>query len=75
MPIYQYECTKCGREFERVKAIRHRDELELCACGGNAKRVPAQAVIGKPGSQMQAVLKNGAHLKGHFGKEAKRNGR
>lgn len=36
MPIYEYQCTKCG-VYERIqRELRDRDK---CDCGGLAKRI------------------------------------
>lgn len=78
MPIYTYKCKKCGVETERVISYDKRDYALNCQfCDGVLSRLGQleRPTIGKPGYQMQAVLSNGAHVKGHFGKEAKRKRR
>jgi len=30
MPVYEYECSKCGEEFESLRDFRNRDK-EVCA--------------------------------------------
>ena len=32
MPLYEYRCQDCGREFEDWKSISRRDEAECPAC-------------------------------------------
>jgi|GEM_PF-497655 len=40
MPIYQYECNKCGRSIERYRNISECDDPVVCLiCNSNAKRV------------------------------------
>jgi putative FmdB family regulatory protein len=35
MPIYEYQCAKCGERFEIVSSLSERDEKAVCpACGG-----------------------------------------
>jgi putative FmdB family regulatory protein len=39
MPIYEYECEKCGNRFERVQSI-HDDPICQCPeCSGNLHKV------------------------------------
>lgn len=73
MPIYDYKCDKCGASHEAVVSISSRDDDRECECGGRATRNRVSVVtVGKPAYQMQAVLANGSHVKGHFGKDALR---
>jgi putative FmdB family regulatory protein len=38
MPIYEYECEKCGKRFERL--VWSSDKTEpRCECGGEARKV------------------------------------
>lgn len=39
MPIYDYECPKCGAEFDRMLPISRYDEPQTCDCGETAKKV------------------------------------
>lgn len=78
MPIYTYKCENCGVEVEQLTTFVRRDCDELKHdCGGRLVRLGRleRPAIGKPEHQMGAVLANGAKLKGHFGKEAKRHRR
>jgi putative FmdB family regulatory protein len=75
MPIYTYVCAKCSAEVEVMANLKDRDAAIVHeGCGGDLKRLVQieRTVMGRPGYQMQAVLANGSHVKGHFGKEAKR---
>ena len=38
MPMYQFICLKCGREFEEMSRIEDRDAQRCPECGGEAKR-------------------------------------
>lgn len=76
MPIYTYVCVKCGAEVEAVVSLKDRDQSLIHSCCGGVLNRLAQierTALGKPGYQMQAVLADGSHVKGHFGKEAKRH--
>jgi hypothetical protein len=80
MPIYTYKCQKCGAREEHVVSYDLRDSQFHCSttgCRGYFARDKGleRPTIGKPGYQMQAVLSDGSHVKGHFGKDAKRNRR
>lgn len=45
MPIYEYECTKCARVFEKIQ--RHSEPpLETCdECGGPVRRLVSSPAI------------------------------
>lgn len=38
MPIYEYKCEKCGKEFEEWQKISE-PPVDTCACGGKASRL------------------------------------
>jgi putative FmdB family regulatory protein len=38
MPIYEYKCNKCGKEFEVLQKSFDVDEAPCEACGGTGKR-------------------------------------
>ena len=39
MPIYEYRCTRCGRDFELVRTHQRADEPAACAeCGAPSTR-------------------------------------
>jgi putative FmdB family regulatory protein len=37
VPLYDYECENCGREFEVLVPISQRDDVS-CKCGARARR-------------------------------------
>jgi putative FmdB family regulatory protein len=39
MPIYEYRCEKCGREFEEWQKITDPAIDKCSACGGKASRL------------------------------------
>jgi len=51
MPIYEYECGKCGRQFETL--ARQNTKTQCPACGSKTlrKQMSAFAVGGKTGTQ------------------------
>lgn len=39
MPIYEYVCKKCGKEFEKMQSITNDDRVTECpACKSEAER-------------------------------------
>jgi putative FmdB family regulatory protein len=40
VPIYTFQCDKCERRIDRVKAIELRDDGEECECGEKMVRQP-----------------------------------
>jgi len=46
MPIYEYECDKCGKRFEELRSMDRRHEVECPDCKGAVHiRI---STIGKP---------------------------
>lgn len=39
MPIYEYRCTKCEKEFELVQKITDEPLAECPECGGSVERL------------------------------------
>jgi len=39
MPTYEYECTGCGRRFEKFEGINARPADRCPACGAAARRL------------------------------------
>lgn len=77
MPIYTYDCAECERVVDVLVSYQDRDGEHACSvCGGSLVRHGVSGFqLGKSAYQMQAVLANGDHIKGHFGKDAKRRKR
>jgi putative FmdB family regulatory protein len=39
MPIYEYTCSACGHEFEKLRSMSRMDERMTCPeCDGESKR-------------------------------------
>lgn len=80
MILYTYLCKnpKCQNEEEHLVNYDERDTviIECAKCGMPLDRAGVESFkAGKPAFQPGVVLNNGAHIKGHFGKEAKLNKR
>lgn len=73
MPAYDYECESCGWTGEILMVPYEERHKQPCfGCGELLKLgVGFRAIAGTP-YQMKAVMTDGSHVKGHFGKEAKR---
>lgn len=73
--VYDYECPHCAWEGEMWQVTYSERGNQSCPiCNGRLgfpvmKKAP---VMHQPGFQMSAVLSNGEKIKGHFGKDAKR---
>jgi len=51
MPTYEYECTVCGHQFERMQAMSAKPLSKCPECGKKVKRlITGAAVIVKGGS-------------------------
>jgi len=37
VPLYDFECKKCGLEFEQVRKIADRERVRCTRCGGSTK--------------------------------------
>jgi putative FmdB family regulatory protein len=72
MPVYDYVCAQCKECCEQLRAVEERDaEMPVCGCGGVLRRVLLVAPkLGQERYQMKAVLGDGSHVAGHFGKQA-----
>lgn len=74
MPMYDFICEQCDSPAELTVKYEERDDEHFCDCGGLLRRNQISGFsIGKPRYQMQAVTSKGEHIKGHFGKTAKRD--
>ena len=39
MPIYEYKCSSCGNEFEKMQSINNDERITECpSCKGQAER-------------------------------------
>jgi putative FmdB family regulatory protein len=39
MPLYEYECKKCGHRFERIQSFSAPDEKQCPVCQGEVERL------------------------------------
>ncbi len=38
MPLYEYRCTQCGHQYERIQSFNSEPEVECPKCGGVLQR-------------------------------------
>ena len=50
MPLYEYECQKCGNRFELIQGYDAAETQKCPKCGGKAARVLAPPAIQFKGS-------------------------
>jgi len=50
MPLYEYECAKCGKRFEKIEKVTAPQVQKCPACGGRAERLLAPPAIQFKGS-------------------------
>lgn len=42
MPIYEYWCSKCGKEFEQMRPMSQSSEPATCpTCGSPSEKLPS----------------------------------
>lgn len=76
MPAYDYECPSCGWSGEIMMVPYEERHSQACfGCGETLRLGVGFAAIGAEPYQMKAVMRDGSHVKGHFGKDAKRRGK
>jgi putative FmdB family regulatory protein len=46
MPLYEYECEKCGARFEAIVRITEKDEIGCPECGAPAKKQVSSFALG-----------------------------
>ncbi len=50
MPLYEYECAKCGHRFEKIEKVTAPARQKCPKCGGKAARQLAAPAIQFKGS-------------------------
>lgn len=45
MPIYEYRCDKCGREFEEWQKFSDQPVDQCTSCGGSTHRLISQSTF------------------------------
>jgi len=72
MPNYEYECPKCGEQFEKVLKLCCADESQVCSeCGAEAKKLISVTGFVLRGDNWPGKA---ARIRGQMGKKRKRLG-
>lgn len=50
MPLYEYECSKCGHRFEKIENVGASETKKCPKCGAKAERLLAAPAIQFKGS-------------------------
>jgi putative FmdB family regulatory protein len=50
LPIYEYECKKCGHRFEKIQKFSDPPEKKCPKCGGKLEKVITAAAVQFKGS-------------------------
>jgi len=50
MPIYEYECGKCGEVVEKIHGMNDKPSVKCPKCGGKARRKISSAAFHLKGS-------------------------
>ncbi len=45
MPLFEYECTKCGNRFEKIQKFSDRSVKTCPKCKGKVQRLPSAPAI------------------------------
>ena len=58
MPIYEYECVKCGERFEQLRQVKdHNNEVKCPKCGAEHLRRVFSAFVMSSANQSCAPSK------------------
>lgn len=71
MPLYEYECAKCGKRFEKIEKVSAPHKQKCPKCGGKAERVLAAPAFQFKGSGWYVTDYGGKGAPKSEGKEAK----
>jgi putative FmdB family regulatory protein len=50
VPLYEYQCAKCGHEFEKIESFSASPTKKCPKCGGKAERQISQSAVQFKGS-------------------------
>jgi putative FmdB family regulatory protein len=50
VPLYEYECEKCGKHFEKIEKVQGPHLKKCPSCGGRVERLISRSAIQFKGS-------------------------
>jgi putative FmdB family regulatory protein len=74
MPLYEYECTKCGHRFEKILKFSDKPIKKCPECGGRVEQTISAPAVQFKGSGWYVTdyaRKSHAHAPSEGGKESK----
>jgi putative FmdB family regulatory protein len=71
VPLYEYECPKCGSRFEKIEKVNDRHRQKCPKCGAMANRLLAAPAIQFKGSGWYVTDYAGKGACAAEGKDAK----
>ena len=74
MPLYEYQCTKCGHRFERIQKFSDKHIKKCPKCGGSVEQLlsaPAVQFNGSGWYVTDYARKSHAHSSDSAGKDTK----
>jgi putative FmdB family regulatory protein len=71
VPLYEYECPKCRKRFEKIEKVTARSRQKCPKCGAMAERLQARPAIHFKGSGWYVTDYARKGASGAEGKEAK----
>lgn len=73
MPIYEYQCKKCGHRFERIQKFSDKLVKKCPDCGGPVEQLLSAPAVQFKGSGWYVTdYARKSHAPGDGGKEAKK---
>ena len=74
MPLYEYQCTKCGHRFEKIQKFSDKPIKKCPECGGRVEQTISAPAIQFKGSGWYVTdyaRKSHAHAHSESGKDSK----
>jgi putative FmdB family regulatory protein len=75
MPLYEYECTKCGHRFEKIRKFSDKQITKCPECGGRVEQMLSAPAVQFKGSGWYVTdyaKKSGAPASDSGSKETKK---
>ena len=75
MPLYEYQCKKCGHRFEKIQKFSDRPIKKCPECGGPAEKLLSSPAVRfkRSGRYVTEYAKKGAPAGGDSGSQEKKD--